>query len=119
MDVKGVSNHSTFFPAANRTFENQMNQKNLVQHEPLFTDKQGSHENLGRKIKERVEAMNEFIVPLNSSIKFTFHEELGEYYVELIDKDTQEVIMEIPPKKFLDMYAAMAEFMGLFVDKKG
>ncbi|PWA12655.1 flagellar biosynthesis protein FlaG [Pueribacillus theae] len=70
------------------------------------------------RVRERVDAVNDFLLPIDISVKFTFHEELQEYYVEVVDKNTQEVIREIPPKKFLDMYAGMAKFMGLFVDEK-
>ncbi len=65
-----------------------------------------------------VEGMNKFIDPLNVSLRFELHEQLQEYYVKVIDVATDEIIREIPSKKFLDMYAAMTEYMGLFVDKK-
>lgn len=70
------------------------------------------------KLKEKVEGMNDFLVPVNTSLKFQFHEELGEYYVQVVDTFTSEVIKDIPNKKFLDMYASMAEFAGLIVDEK-
>lgn len=65
-----------------------------------------------------VEKFNDFIQPLQTNLKFKFHEELNEYYVEVVDPITNETVREIPPKKMLDMYAAMAEFMGILVDKK-
>lgn len=71
-----------------------------------------------KSVKEKVKGMNDFLVPMNTSLKFTMHDELQEYFVQIVDEATNEVIREIPPKKFLDMYAAMAEFMGLFVDEK-
>lgn len=70
------------------------------------------------KLIEKVEGMNDFLEPTNTSVKFQFHDELGEYYVQVIDTVTDEVIKEIPNKKFLDMYASMAEFAGLLVDEK-
>ena len=65
-----------------------------------------------------VQSLNEFISPINTHLKFEFHEELKEYYVTIIDTLSNEVIKEIPPKKVLDMYAAMAEYLGLLVDRK-
>ncbi|CAG9621439.1 flagellar protein FlaG [Sutcliffiella rhizosphaerae] len=65
-----------------------------------------------------VDGMNDFMKPMNISVRFQLHEELNEYYVTVVDAVTDEVIREIPAKKFLDMYAAMTEYMGLFVDKK-
>lgn len=77
------------------------------------------HPELNRKQMEKiVEGMNEFVTPVNVSIRFELHDKLKEYYVKVVDSATDEVIREIPSKKFLDMYAAMTEYMGLFVDKK-
>ena len=47
-----------------------------------------------------------------------FHEKLNEYYVTVIDPQTDEIIREIPPKKMLDMYAAMADYIGILIDEK-
>ncbi|MCM3029677.1 flagellar protein FlaG [Niallia sp. MER 6] len=70
------------------------------------------------EIAKTVQAMNEFLNPSHTSVKFELHEKLNEYYVTIVDDSTQEVVREIPSKKFLDMYAAMTEFVGLMVDKK-
>lgn len=70
------------------------------------------------KLREIVEKINEFIKPNNTSLKFQLHEELKEYYVSVIDEDTQEIVREIPSKKLLDIYAAMTEFVGMVIDKK-
>ena len=42
-----------------------------------------------------------FLTPLDTSLKFEFHEELNEYYVTIVDNTSNEVIKEIPPKKCL------------------
>ncbi|GMB09120.1 flagellar protein FlaG [Thermolongibacillus altinsuensis] len=70
------------------------------------------------KLEEIVKGINEFLQPSQTSLKFDLHDELKEYYVQIIDERTKEVIREIPPKKLLDIYAAMMEFVGLIVDKK-
>jgi flagellar protein FlaG len=70
------------------------------------------------KIEEIVKGMNEFLQPSHTSLKFKLHEDLKEYYIELIDDRTKEVVREIPPKKLLDIYAAMMQFVGLIVDEK-
>ncbi|QHE53592.1 flagellar protein FlaG [Pontibacillus sp. HMF3514] len=68
--------------------------------------------------KKIVESMNEFLGPTRTELAFKFHDKLEEYYVSIVNPETDEVIKEIPPKKLLDMYAAMAEFMGFIVDEK-
>lgn len=70
------------------------------------------------KLEDVVKGMNEFLQPTQTSLKFEMHEKLQEYYVTVIDDRTKEVVQEIPPKKLLDVYAAMTEFLGLVVDKK-
>ncbi|TCT20443.1 flagellar protein FlaG [Melghiribacillus thermohalophilus] len=79
----------------------------------------GRQKNIDKEeAKNIVDGLNEFLAPSRTSIQFQFHEKLNEYYVTIVDTESKEVIREIPPKKLLDIYAAMAEFMGLIVDKK-
>lgn len=70
------------------------------------------------KMEAVVEGLNKYLKQSNTALKFQYHEKLQEYYVTLIDEKTKEVVREIPPKKMLDFYAAMNEFLGLIVDKK-
>ena len=79
---------------------------------------ESQHEISKKKIEEVVKGMNDFIQPINTSIKFVLHDKLKDYYVEVVDDQTNEVIKEIPSKKLLDTYANMMEFVGLLVDKK-
>lgn len=69
-------------------------------------------------VKNRIDGMNEFLEPTTTAVKFQFHEKLNEYYVQVVDSMTDEVLKEIPNKKFLDMYASMTELMGMIVDEK-
>lgn len=71
-----------------------------------------------KEIDQVVQVMNEVMENSHRHLKFEFHDQLNEYYVTIIDQETNEIIREIPPKKLLDMFAAMTEFVGLMVDKK-
>lgn len=68
-------------------------------------------------LKKTVQAANKLLEPTQVHIQFELHEKLNEYYVKVINNETDEVIREIPSKEWLDFYAAMAEFMGFLVDK--
>jgi flagellar protein FlaG len=70
------------------------------------------------QLEEIVNGMNECLQPSHTSLKFELHDELKEYYVQIIDERTKEVVREIPPKKLLDIYANMMQLIGLIVDKK-
>lgn len=70
------------------------------------------------ELKKKVDGINKFLKSSNTNLKFNLHDELNEYYVTIIDQETDEVIKEIPPKKLLDIYAAMKKALGIFIDKK-
>ena len=70
------------------------------------------------KVEQAVNDLNKFLIPAKTSVRFEFHEKLEEYYVTIVDQNTKEIVKEIPPKKLLDIYAAMSEFLGLIVDEK-
>lgn len=71
-----------------------------------------------RKAKQLIESMNTFLETSNTQLRFKFHDKLNEYYVTIVDPQTEEVIREIPSKKLMDIHAAMREFVGLLVDRK-
>lgn len=98
-----------------RPAEQQKQEQTTVQQ---ATVKQEEERIPKQKLEEIVKGMNEFLQPSHTSLKFTVHEDLKEYYIQLIDDRTKEVVREIPPKKLLDMYAAMMKFVGLIVDRK-
>ncbi|RPF54362.1 flagellar protein FlaG [Aquisalibacillus elongatus] len=82
------------------------------------SQRETSEELSKERAKELVDGLNEFLEPMDTSLKYEFHDKLDRYYVSIVDQNTDEVIKEIPPKKMLDVYAAMAEFMGFIVDER-
>ncbi|MDQ0352895.1 flagellar protein FlaG [Alkalibacillus filiformis] len=70
------------------------------------------------RANELVEGLNEFLEPADTSIRYEVHDKLERYYISIVDQETDEVVKEIPPEKLLDVYAAMAEFMGFIVDER-
>ena len=70
------------------------------------------------KLQEAVNKMNEMLEVNNSTSKFMFHEGLERYYVTVVNRDTEEVVKEIPPKKLLDAFYEMQKMLGMVVDEK-
>lgn len=99
-----------------KTYENETKGENVSSQQQNFNqyEKLDSKEN----VKQVIDGFNKFLEPNQTSLKFELHEELNEYYVTLVNNETQEVVREIPSKKILDIYAAMTEFLGFVVDKK-
>ncbi|WLR49259.1 flagellar protein FlaG [Halobacillus litoralis] len=80
--------------------------------------KEYTTDNQKENLKQAAEDMNVFFKAVNTSLRFQFHDKLEEYYVTIVDSDTEEIVKEIPPKKLLDMYASIAERLGFIVDEK-
>lgn len=54
----------------------------------------------------------------HSDAKFGIHEKTNRITIKLVDRDTQEVIKEIPPEKTLDLLAKRMELAGVMVDER-
>lgn len=51
-------------------------------------------------------------------LEFSIHEDTGTIMVKVKNRDTQEVIREIPPEKILNLVAALWDAAGLMVDER-
>jgi len=64
-----------------------------------------------------VRALQDIFRGFNLGITFRVHEETERIIARVIDRETKEVIREIPPEKFLDMIARLQELAGVFIDE--
>ncbi|MEF7493555.1 MULTISPECIES: flagellar protein FlaG [Lysinibacillus] len=89
---------------------------------PISTDEQSqpldNSEETKTKVQEAVNKMNEMLEVNNSASKFIYHEGLERYYVTVVNRDTDKVVKEIPPKKLLDAFYEMQKMLGMIVDEK-
>lgn len=69
-------------------------------------------------LEKAVAFANSHLKTSKQYLKFEYHDQLNKYYVKVVNEETEEVVREIPPKKLLDMFAAIADAIGLLVDKK-
>lgn len=54
----------------------------------------------------------------NTEAVFGIHDGTNRVTIKIIDKDSKEIIKEIPPEKTLEMIAKIWEIAGLLVDEK-
>ncbi|MCR4617413.1 MAG: flagellar protein FlaG [Lachnospiraceae bacterium] len=54
----------------------------------------------------------------NSEAVYGIHEGTNRVTIKIVNKDTHEVIKELPPEKTLDMIARVWEMAGILVDEK-
>lgn len=92
-------------------------QKSQNQEAETNTNTSASQEQATQEqIRKAVEQLNKNL--RNSEAVFGIHEKTNRVTIKIVDKETKEVIKEVPPEKTLDMIAKVWELAGILVDEK-
>ncbi|WP_160670652.1 flagellar protein FlaG [Clostridium sp. C8-1-8] len=94
-----------------------------VQEDKKITDNQQSIDTKDngehRDIKKAVDKLNKFLEEDNAHAVYEMHDKFkNDLMIKIVDNQTKEVLMEVPPKKILDMVAKLCEMVGVVFDKK-
>ncbi len=81
-----------------------------------YSDQGREQQPSNEQIRKAVEQMNKSM--FNSEAVFGIHEGTNRVTIKIVDKDTKEVIKELPPEKTLDMIAKVWEMAGILVDER-
>lgn len=71
-----------------------------------------------KELVSAIKTTNNKLESYNRRTEFSIHEKTGDIMIKIIDMNTNEVIIEIPPEKIKDMVANMLERAGLLVDER-
>lgn len=66
--------------------------------------------------KEIAEKMNKVSTVFNTSLSFSVDKATGKSVITVLDKETNEVIRQIPPEEMLRMIGKMRFVMGMLLD---
>jgi len=69
-------------------------------------------------IQKAIQQANQVLSRSSESIAFGYEEKLGQLFVTVTDKNSGEVIREIPSKDFIQHKVFMKEMVGLLLDKQ-
>ncbi len=61
---------------------------------------------------------NEFDLINNVELKFNKDDKTGQTYIKIVDKETGDVIREIPPEEVRKLAEKLDEMVGILFDKK-
>lgn len=67
---------------------------------------------------KKIESYGGKIEVEKKGLEFSIHDKTKQLIVKVIDRNTNEVVREIPSEKVLDIIAQVEEYMGLFIDEK-
>ncbi|ETJ19569.1 FlaG family protein [human gut metagenome] len=126
-NINAVNNINSSYYAGNDLGEEfVINESQLIksnnedQFKKEYTDNSDKdHEkNIDKKeLDKSLKKLNRFLEDDLAHAEYSVHEDFGTVMIKIIDDNTKEVILEIPPKKILDMVASMCKQFGL-IDKK-
>jgi flagellar protein FlaG len=71
-----------------------------------------------QQIKNAISQANNKMKSHRTKCEFSYHEETKRVSIKVVDKETQEVIREIPPEETLEMVQKMWELAGMLVDER-
>ncbi|NLJ89039.1 MAG: flagellar protein FlaG [Epulopiscium sp.] len=71
-----------------------------------------------KTVIEAIERANKKLSGVMAEFEFSIHEKTKQISVKVLNKETKEVIREIPPEQVLDLVAHLWEMAGIIVDEK-
>ena len=81
--------------------------------------KKKSTEDIKKELEHLTEQLNKEMNSLNTNLEFKYNKKIDNFVVFVIDKRTDKVIREFPPKEALRLMEKMRELVGMLFDKKG
>ena len=98
--------------------ENNQNQ----QQEDAADDIQIKPGSIDQKALDNItQELNQLMSRINANLQFNYHEEVGVMSIRMVDKETNEVIKELPPedmiKNMVKSKIWLGAVIGTFVDK--
>jgi flagellar protein FlaG len=73
---------------------------------------------LGEALDAAVGEIQEFVNTATRDIEFSVDEDSGRTVVKVVDRETQDVIRQIPSQEVLDLAQALGKLQGLLIRQK-
>jgi len=69
-------------------------------------------------VKEMAERTQAYLDELKIKLDFEVYEETGDMVIRIFNRETEELLREIPPKDLLELHHKVAELRGILFDEK-
>lgn len=70
-----------------------------------------------KELDKALDKLNKFLEDEKTHAEYSVHEDLGTIMIKIMDEKNDKVLLEVPPKKILDMVASLCKAVGLFDEK--
>lgn len=127
MDVNGIGQNAINVNAyssnsAVSQYTNTSGEVAIPQVQQIDTQSEAENEAKNKEysksdLDKALKKVNNFLKDENTHAEYSIHKELKTLMIKIVNEDTKEVILEVPPEKILDMVASMCKQVGL-LDRK-
>jgi len=108
VNIRPSNQQGTNSPTTPTTSVQQESVKNNDQEKAVST----------QDVQKAIQQANASFSRSNESIAFGYEEKLGQLFVTVTDKQSGEVVREIPSKEFIEHKIFMKEMVGLLLDRQ-
>jgi flagellar protein FlaG len=70
------------------------------------------------EIERAIDKLNRLMGIIDKQMKFSIHEKNHRVMVKILDRETGEVLNEIPPRRIIDMLESFSDIVGVHLDKR-
>jgi flagellar protein FlaG len=84
----------------------------------LNVNNQKQTEERADAVKQKVAELNQYVQNLDRKLQFSVDDTSGDTIVKVIDKETDELIRQIPSEELLDVKRAIDEYRGILFETK-
>ena len=100
--------------AVKKTFSNEENLKGKKEKAGDIEEKDPSKNSMDAAMSD----LNRKLAMKNTRCEYRYDEDTNRVAIKVIDKDTDEVIKEIPPEETLESIKKIWEIAGIIIDEK-
>jgi len=123
MDVKAVNSTSAALQMQSQNVDKDKTLSTQLENQAKEKDNTDTFKNLDKKvqneiIQKSIEDLNKKMSMLNSQLKIEIDEDTGIQVVKIVDKETKEVIRQLPPDVILKIAKYIDEVTGLLFNEK-
>lgn len=79
---------------------------------------QASQESIQQEVEKAMKELRQIELAFNHKLRYTINRDENELIVQVIDRDTDEVIKELPPVAMQRLHYRLQEFLGVLVDEE-
>jgi uncharacterized FlaG/YvyC family protein len=85
---------------------------------PSLTRKENQQQQEPVDVEKTLKELERVSLAFDRRLQFSFNSKIDQVVVKVIDKDTDKVIKEIPPKELQVVYERIREAVGVLLDER-